>query len=144
MAAFELTTFINRPPQEVFDYMTDPAHSHQWQSGTKSARWVSESPVGVGSIFQGVTELLGREMTMDAEITRWDPPHVWGLKANNGPMNIEVTTEFESQDGGTLVIQNFQGELGGLFNIAEGLAVKQLQKQVEADGKTLKRLLEAS
>jgi carbon monoxide dehydrogenase subunit G len=139
-----VTTFINRPPQEVFDFMTDPATQSQWQSGTKSAHWVSEGPVGVGSIYSSVGVLLGREMTMDAEITQWDPPNIWGLKASSGPMKIQGTMTFEPKDGGTLVIQDFQGELGGLFNIAEGLAVKQLQKQVETDGQTLKKILEDS
>ena len=41
------------------------------------------------------------------------------------------------------VTQHFTAEIGGFFSIAEGLAVKQLQKQVTADGQTLKKLLEA-
>ncbi len=41
------------------------------------------------------------------------------------------------------MIQTFQGGAGGLFNIAERLAVKQLQKQVETDGQALKTLLES-
>jgi len=143
MATFTVTTFINRPPQEVFDFMTNPANFAQWQTGTKSAKWASEGPVGVGSIFNSVGELMGREMKMNAEITQWDSPNVWGIKGGSGPMKFEGVSKFESKDGGTLVIQNFEGEVGGLFNIAEGLAIKQLQKQVETDGKTLKELLEA-
>ena len=142
MASFEVTTFINRSPQDVFDFMTDPATSSQWQSGTKSAQWVSEGPIGVGSIFQSVSEFIGREMTVDAEITHWDPPNTWGLKASAGPMRFEGVMTFQPQQGGTLVVQNFTGEVGGLFNMAEGLAVKQLQKQVETDGQKLKMLLE--
>ena len=122
--------------------MTDPANSARWQSGTQSAEWSSEGPVGVGSVVHSVTRLLGREMTIDAEITRWDPPKVWDLKGATGPMTFEVSNVFEPTDGGTQVTQHFQGEIGGFFKIAEGLAVKQLQKQVTADGQTLKKLLE--
>ena len=50
MDTFTVTTFINRPLQEVFDFITNPANSAQWQSGTESAKWASEGPVGVGSI----------------------------------------------------------------------------------------------
>src|SRR3990170_1296650 len=143
MATFTVTTFINRAPQEVFDFMTNPANFAQWQTGTKSAKWDSEGPVGVGSILHSVGKLMGREMKMDLEITQWDPPNVWGIKGGSGPMKFEGVSKFESKDGGTLVIQNFEGEVDGFFNIAEGLAIKQLQKQVETDGKTLKKLLEA-
>ena len=143
MATFTVTTFINRPLQEVFDFMTNPANFAQWQSGTKSAEWASAGPVGVGSIFHSVGELLGREIKFDGEITQWDPPNVWGIKGGSGPMKFEGVSKFESKDGGTLVIQNFEGEVGGFFSIAEGLAIKQLQKQVETDGNALKKLLEA-
>ena len=143
MATFTVTTFINRPVQDVFDFMTNPANFAQWQNGTKSAKWASEDPVGVGSIFNSIGEMLGREMKMDLEITQWSPPTVWGIKGQSGPMKFEAISKFESKDGGTQVTQTFEGEVGGLFSIAEGLAIKQLQKQVENDGNTLKKLLEA-
>jgi carbon monoxide dehydrogenase subunit G len=142
MATFTVTTFINRPLQEVFDFMTNPANFAQWQSGTKSASWASEGPVGVGSIFHSVGEMMGREMKMDLEITQWSPPHVWGIKGASGPMKFGAINKFASKDGGTQVTQTFEGEVGGLFSIAEGLAIKQLQKQVETDGNALKKLLE--
>jgi len=143
MATFTVTTFINRPLQEVFDFMTNPANFAQWQSGTKSAKWASEGPVGVGSIFNSTGEMMGREMKMDLEITQWSPPTVWGIKGQTGPMKFGAISKFESKDGGTQVTQTFEGEVGGLFSLAEGLAIKQLQKQVENDGNTLKKLLEA-
>jgi hypothetical protein len=64
-------------------------------------------------------------------------------KANNGPLKFENTNKFEAKDGGTLLVQTFQGEVGGFFKMAEGLAIKQMQKQVESDGDRLKKLLEA-
>ena len=90
-----------------------------------------------------VGRLLGREFVIDTEITQWNPPNVWGQKASSGPLKFENTNKFESKDGGTLLIQNFQGEVGGFFKLAEGLAIKQLQKQIETDSHTLKMLLEA-
>lgn len=143
MASFIVTTFIDRPPQDVFDFVTNPANAAQWQSGTESSKWSSEGPVGVGSTLHGVGRLLGRELVIDAEITEWNPPDLWGLKFSTGPMRVENSNRFESKDGGTLLIQHFQGEVGRFFKIAEGLAIKQVQKKIETDGKTLKRLLEA-
>ena len=143
MQTFEVTTFINRPLQEVFDFITNPANSAQWQSGTESSKWASEGQIGVGSIVHSVGRLLGRELNIDTEVTQWNPPTVWGQKASNGPLKFENTNKFEAKDGGTLLIQSFQGEIGGFFKMAEGLAIKQVQKQVETDGNALKKLLEA-
>lgn len=143
MDTFTVTTFIDRPPQEVFDFATNPANSSQWQDGTESSEWSSEGPVGVGSTVHYVGRMLGRKLEMDAEIIEWAPPNLWGIKVNSGPMKIESMNKFESKDGGTLMIQDFQGEVGGFFKMAEGLAIKQAQKQVETDGNALKMLLEA-
>jgi carbon monoxide dehydrogenase subunit G len=143
MATFEVSTFINRPLQEVFDFMIDPANAVQWISGAESAKWASAGPVGVGSVIHQVGRFLGREVVSDAEITRFNPPNVWGQKFSSGPLKFENTNKYESKDGGTLLIQSFQGEMGGFFKLAEGLAIKQMQKQVESDGQRLKKLLEA-
>jgi uncharacterized protein YndB with AHSA1/START domain len=143
MAAFEVSTFINRPPQVVFDFMTNPANASKWQGGTESGKLASEGPIGVGSIFHTVGRMMGRKVEMDAEITQWNPPSLWSLKVSNGPLKVEGTNKFEPKDGGTLLVQSFQGEVGGFFKLAEGLAVKQAQKQFETDGQSLKKLLEA-
>jgi len=143
MAKFTATIFINRPPQEVFDFVTDPANSAKWQSGTESAEWSSEGPVGVGSTIHSVGRLLGRELDLNIEITQWNPPDSYSTKAKSGPLDVEATNKFESKDGGTLLILDVEGEIGGFFKLAEGLAIKQVQKQVETDGNTLKMLLEA-
>ena len=86
---------------------------------------------------------MGRDLIVDAEITQLSPPNVWAFKASSGPMKFEETDKFESKDDGTLLVRSFNAEIGGFFKIAEGLAVKQLQKQIEADSNTLKALLEA-
>ena len=87
--------------------------------------------------------MLGRELDLNVEITQWNPPDSYSIRAKSGPMDVEATNKFESKDGGTLLIQDFQGELGGFFKLAEGLAIKQVKKQVETDGNALKMLLEA-
>ena len=144
MAEFTVTTFIDCPPNQVFDFVTDPANGSKWQSSNLSSKWTSEGPVGVGSTYRSVSRMLGRDMEMDMEITEWDPPNFWGQKGSSGPMKFVNTNKCESKDGGSLLVQNFQGEVGGFFKVAESLAIKQLQKMVETDGKALKTLLEAS
>jgi len=143
MNSFEVTTFINRPPQEVFDFMTNPANTAKWQNGTESAKWASDGPVGVGSIFHAVGRMMGREINMDIEVSQWNPPSLWAMKSNNGPLKFENTNKFEPKDGGTQLVQDFTGEVGGFFKLAEGMAIKQMQKQVETDAQALKKLLES-
>jgi carbon monoxide dehydrogenase subunit G len=143
MNTFTVSTFINRPVQAVFDFTKDPANAVQWISGTESAKWASAGPVGVGSVLHQVGRFMGREVVTDAEITQWNEPNIWAQKSSSGPVKFENTNKYESKDGGTLLTQTFQAEVGGFFKMAEGLALKQMQKQVESDGQRLKKLLEA-
>lgn len=143
MYKFEQSMFINRTPQEVFDFYTNPANNPKWQSGTESAEWVTDGPVGVGSAFRIVTNFLGRKIDAKIEITGWDPPNQFGAKTISGPIPFETGNSYKAQEGGTLMTSVVQAELGGFFKLAEGLVGKQMEKQFNSDWVTLKKLLEA-
>jgi len=143
MYKFEKSIAINRPQQEVFDFMSDPTKQALYQSSTESAEWTSEGPPGVGATFKAVAKLMGRTIEAEIVITDWDSPNKVGQKASGGPVPFETTTEFETQGDGTLVTLKGQAELGGFFKLAEGLVGKQLEKTMEHDLAKLKELLEA-
>ena len=142
MIDFESSVLINRTQQEVFDFLTNPANDAKWQSGTEHAEWTSEAPHGVGSTQRSVSKLLGRKIDITIEVTDWDPPQQMGFKTVGGPFSVEGSIKLESQENGTLITQSGQGELGGFFKIAEGLAAKQLLKQVDTDFDALKLVME--
>jgi carbon monoxide dehydrogenase subunit G len=144
MFTFEKSIFINRPPQEVWDFMSDPANDTEWRDSAVSSEWASEGPPGVGSTLSSVDKLLGRKMESTSEITAWDPPNRYGQKADSGPFPFELTVKFEAKDEGTQLTLSGNGEPGGFFKIAEGLVRKQLEKQFDTDLNGLKRVLEAS
>ena len=143
MFTFERSIFINRPPQEVFDYMSDPGNDTDWRDSAVSSEWTSEGPPGVGSTLRSVDKLLGRKMESTSEITAWDPPHRYGQKAVSGPVPFELTVKFEAKEKGTQLTMSGNAEPGGFFKLAEGLVRKQLEKQFDADLNGLKLALEA-
>jgi len=143
MIEFEHSIFIDRPPQDVFDYMNTPANAAIWQNGSEAGEWTSEAPYGIGSTYRAVTKFLGRRFEADLEVTRWDPPTRSASKAISGPVPFENDLTYQAQGDGTLLKNKIQIEFGGIFKIAEGLVAKQLEKSVESDLSTLKLLLEA-
>ena len=143
MYKFESSTFINRPQQEVFDYVTNPANNAKWQDGTESAEWTSAGPPRVGSTVKFVAKLLGRKIEAVVEVTGWDPPNLLSIKSVGGPIPFESTQRFAAQGDGTLLTETGQAEIGGFFKLAEGLVGKQLEKQSEASRAALKLLPEA-
>lgn len=142
MFKFKKSYFIERPQQQVFDFATDPSNDTKWRESAVSAEWASEGPPGVGSKLRSVDKLMGREMKSTSVITAWDPPNVFGQKAEGGPVPFEMTIKLASEGSGTRLDVEGQAEIGGFFKIAEGLAGKQLEKQLDTDFNGLKRVLE--
>jgi carbon monoxide dehydrogenase subunit G len=143
MIKIEKSVLIKRPQQEVFDFVTDLSNDSKWQSSIESVERVSDGPIGVGSTWRYVTKFLGRKNETEIQMTSYDPPHQSRVKAVSGPIPFENTHTFQAQDGGTLLTFTGQAEIGGFFKMAEGLAAKQIEKQLETDGAALKKLLEA-
>ncbi len=91
MFTFEKSIFINRPPQEVFDYITNPDNDSDWRSTAVSAEWTSDGPVGVGSTQRTVGKFLGRKIDSTNEVTVWDPPNQFAFKSVEGSIPLKIS-----------------------------------------------------
>jgi carbon monoxide dehydrogenase subunit G len=142
MVTFEKSVFINRPQQEVFDFVMDLNNDAKWQSSIEAVEQISAETNGVGSTWRYKVKFLGREIEADTEVTSFDPPNQASVKSS-GMVPFENTYTFETMDNGTQLTFNGQAEVGGFFKLAEGMIKKQFKKQMDADAVTLKKLLEA-
>ena len=144
MDTLENIVIINRPQQEVFHFVSNPANTSQWSSTTKAAEWTSGGPAGVGSTWHQIDKFLGRKLDSTIEVTIWAPPNQFGYKVVSGQAEgSERMIRLEPQATGTRLTSTFQGEIGGIFKIAKGLVLKQAKKQSDAEHDALKLLLES-
>lgn len=143
MFTIEKAIFINRPQQEVFDFASDPANIHKWQSNFISVEWTSEGQHGVGATQRSVSRFLGRDIESTSQLTLWDPPNRYGFKVVSGPVPVEGDMKFETEGAGTRMTMGGQVEAGGFFKLAEGMVKKQLESQFVTNLEALKLLLEA-
>ena len=143
MGTFEFSIFINRPPQEVFDYISNPENDLLWQPNLISSEWTTAEPAGVGSTKHVVTRVFGRKVEVNVEYTDWDPPNMYRFKSDDGPFSLVGTTKFEPKENGTQISLEGQIEGTGILKLVEGLIIRQAEKQDRANFETLKHLLEA-
>jgi uncharacterized protein YndB with AHSA1/START domain len=89
------TIEIDRPPEEVFSYVTDPAHFAEWQYDVLSVRLEGSSPPRVGSRFTTIRRIGRAERTMTQEITEINPPTSWAARGVAGPIRPSASISVE-------------------------------------------------
>jgi carbon monoxide dehydrogenase subunit G len=139
----ELTIEVARAPEDVFAYLTDVSNLPAWQSGVHTAQIEDAGAARVGARVRESRHMLGREMNTTLEITEYDAPRVFSLRALNSPVPFVIRHELEGQDGGTLLTVTGVGDAGLLPGFASGIMARRAEKQFRKDFERLKKLLEA-
>jgi uncharacterized protein YndB with AHSA1/START domain len=139
---FEFSVDVNRPPSEVFAYITDADRLPEWQSSAVEAQWQGEK--ARGTHIREVRKFLGRRMETDLEVTEYEPDRRFALKAVSGPVPFSVSQLLEPQNGGTRVTFVGEGEPGGFFRLAEPVVARVAERQFKNDFETMKDILEGS
>jgi carbon monoxide dehydrogenase subunit G len=142
--SFEKSVHINKPAAEVFAFMSDLANNAKWQEGLVSSTKTSDGPMGVGTTFESVQKLMGKETKNEIQVTAYEPSKLFSAKSIGGPVQVEISTKFEEMGGGTHVTSTMNAEMGGFLKVAEGLAKGELEKSFERTFARLKEILEAS
>ena len=148
MGQFSLSVFINRPLQDVFDFLSNPANLSKWNSNFASAKWTSNDAPGLGSTYRVLAKMSGGGNEGLFEITQWDPPQRYGYKSISGlpfPIeSIESAVTLAPKGNGTQITFESQFGLVGMLKLAEGM-FRKLAAQGDGDNfDTAKRLLEAN
>lgn len=143
MVKVETSIVINRPVEEVFEFVDNARNDLQWQSGVLESEQTSEGPVRVGTTFRTVNTFLGKRLESTVEVTEYEPNKKIATKSLSGTIPIEGSYTFESVEGGTKVVLKGEGDVSGVFKLAEPLVVRAAQRQFEGNFATLKDILEA-
>jgi uncharacterized protein YndB with AHSA1/START domain len=73
MARAGHSVVIERAPDEVFAYLTDPERLPEWQASALEASQESPGPMSVGTRVREVRKFLGRRMETLLEVTGMSP-----------------------------------------------------------------------
>ena len=138
----ELTIEIERPVDDVFAYLTDVSNLPEWQSGVEEAH-VEGGELGAGGRVVERRRLLGRTMKHELEVTAYEPPRVFALRASGGPVAFEVTHTLDDVAGRTRLRVDGDIDSAALPGFMLGIAAKRAEKQFRSDFERLKRVLEA-
>jgi len=143
MITIEQSVVINRPIEEVFEFVADQSKLPLWQSGVLESGVTSEGPMGVGTTYRYTFQLLGRKVETAGEITEYELNSRCSFKAQSGPFPLKGGFSFRAVNGGTRVTLAVEAEAAGFFKLAEPIGARMLNRQFETNFGNLKDLLEA-
>lgn len=144
MPVVEESVFIARPPQQVFDFITDPAKIPVWDASIVAAEQIGSGPVGLGTRVRGTSKVMGRHFDWVTEQTVLEPPTRSVFRSVEGPLTFTVTITLEPAEGGARLTYRIDADpgLGGVFGrLADPFIEKAQARTVRANLDTLAELL---
>jgi hypothetical protein len=144
MINLHISTTINKPVQQVFDFVSEPENDFQWQYGTLKTARLSEGGNKSRTFFRSLGHLLGRRNLSTFEVTEYLPNNKYSIKSLSGPLQSQTSYTFEIANGGTKINVSIQANVVNFYHLEEGLVEKSLKKQLKENLALLKNLLEAN
>jgi uncharacterized protein YndB with AHSA1/START domain len=140
----EQTFTVDRRPETVFDYLTDPAKVTEWQTAKTAVEQLTDGPPGPGTRVRERTKPPGgREFEQIVEFTEFERPHRVHTHIVEGPYPVDGTWWFEPDGAGTRVRFVAEGELKGAMRLLGPLATRMIGRQFRGYHENLRRNLEA-
>jgi uncharacterized membrane protein len=71
----EDTVYVDAPPEQVFDYVTDFRNTANWHENMRTVGFRTDEPPCLGSEYDWVESFMGKTMNLSGVITAWDRPN---------------------------------------------------------------------
>jgi uncharacterized protein YndB with AHSA1/START domain len=141
---FENTITIERPIEEVFEYVSTPENDPTWVSASLRNQRSSPGPMRVGTTTEEDVKFLGRMSRYTWEITEYEPPISIAYRATSGLLpGAAVRLRLEPVEGGTRLTHSVDLEPGGVYFKAMAPFMPWMaQRLLDSMDRTLKDLME--
>jgi len=142
--SFETSVRVQRPLEEVFDFVSDPLSFPRWNSAVQAVNNTSGVAGEVGSTYSMRRELPTDQVENELEVLVRERPSEFAIRTTSGPTPFHYRYRFAPDGAGTVVHLDASVELPGVAGRLGPLAARAVRRGVDANFAVLKRTLEAS
>lgn len=133
---------IEKPVEEVFEFMADLDKLPLWLDGCRRAWSPDGDGRSVGARIVHEDEFMGRTFEAKFNVLEWESNERAVFEAVSGPFRGVSEESFESDDDETIVSIRVKGEPAGFLKAVGFMAKRQAQAQLDRSLDNLKRVLE--
>jgi len=133
---------IERPPTEVFDFVSDERNEPRYNPEMLSVEKLTEGPIGRGTQFRAQMRSGKRTLPMLLEFTTFERPSRLGSHSTFSGVSIDGELTFEPLHGGTLMRWTWDVAPKGAMRLLAPLVTYMGRRQEQRIWSELKRYLE--
>jgi carbon monoxide dehydrogenase subunit G len=131
---------VDRPAEEVFDFLADVRNEERWNPNVIAIETESDGPLAVGGMFEGVYRRGGR---MRFELVEAVRPSRLVFRGGGRQMALVATLELERAGSATRVRMKGQMEPHGPLRLLAPLMRKPIERQYEQVAESFRKVVEA-
>ena len=142
MATLSYSATINQPVEKVFNYVVAVENHKTWQASIVDAKVTPSGPIGVGSTYVYATEVMGRRIESQMQVSVFEQNKKWAIKTIGIPNSVETAYLFEAAGNATKLTISMDVPAGAYPAAAEGMIKQQMLKSLEEQGNRIKQMVE--
>jgi hypothetical protein len=140
MAGFELSEWVSRRPQDVFDFITTPDNAPQLVPSGATMVKITDGPMGVGTRLRETRLMRGKQERAELEVVSYEPGQQFALKNVTEGIETVYRYTFHAEANGTWLDLVCEVKASGAKKLLVPRVVGELRKE---DGNRLRKLAQA-
>lgn len=144
---FSGTAIIDRPIQEVFEFLADGTNDPKFSPRVQEIRKTTDGPIGVGTVFESSVKDAGMKSNRKFELTAFDAPTKirWAERSTNavtvpdGGYDLEPVSDTQTR---VTIHNTFAGH--GIGKLLVGFAARAANKDAPAFAQRIKAAVESA
>ena len=141
MITVEKGVLVDRPAEEVFDFLADVRNEQRWNPNVIAIESESDGPLSVGGMFEGVYRRGGR---MRFELVEAVGPSRLVFRGGGRQMALVATLELERVSSATRVRMKAEMEPRGPVKLLAPLMRKPIERQYERVSESFRQVVEGN
>jgi len=142
MAKIEKSVVIDRPVEDVWQFITYVPNFTKWDKGVIEARQTSTGPFGVGATFEAKTQEFG---LLKMRVVQYEPNQRYAYQFMSAPHQRGSTTTFamEAIEVKSRLTLTFDLRIVGIYKLLGPFIVRRMRRSERDSLDNLKRILES-